>query len=168
MMLFSYPMTHQRKIVIDAHVALCQNPVFSYTHKMKKNLRLAIITLCLPSLAACGSFGYNKNPPDEFNIVRRAPLIIPPEFNLRPPSQNSSRPASPQGADLARLVVLKGPQKLDKMDAVETRLLEKAARGGVYGDGIREELSNKRSGLVSENADLVEDLVTDRAEPKTE
>ena len=47
--------------------------------------RLSLIALCAPVLAACG-LGYNKNPPDEFNVVRRAPLILPPEFNLRPPS----------------------------------------------------------------------------------
>ncbi len=130
---------------------------------MKNLLRFALISACLPALAACGSLGYNKNPPNEFNIVRRAPLIIPPDFNLRPPAQNSVRPANPQGADLARLVVLKGPQQAKQMDGVETRLIEKAARGGVFGDGIREELENRRSGKVSEEADLVETLVTDRA-----
>lgn len=135
---------------------------------MKHFLRITFIAACLPALAACGSLGYNKNPPNEFNIVKRAPLIIPPEFNLRPPKENSGRPVSPQGADLARLVVLKGPQQPANMDDVEKRLIEKAARGGVFGDGIREELENSRSGNVSEDADLVETLVTDRAQPQAE
>lgn len=134
---------------------------------MNNYLRLAILSLCLPILAACG-LGYNKNPPNEFNIVRRAPLILPPEFNLRPPNSNDTRPANPQGADLARLVVLKGQGKAGRMDAVERKLIEKAARGGVFGDGIREELENNRTGKVSEEADLVEKLVVDGAAEKAQ
>ncbi len=135
---------------------------------MKNLLRFAFISACLPALAACGSLGYNKNPPNEFNIVRRAPLVIPPDFNLRPPAQNTVRPANPQGADLAKMVVLKRPIQSQRMDEVETRLIDKAARGGVFGDGIREELENSRSGRVSEDADLVETLVTDSAQTASE
>ena len=135
---------------------------------MKFSKHALIVFICLPALTACGSLGYSKNPPNEFNIVRRAPLIIPPEFNLRPPSENTARPASPQGAELARLMVLKSPIKLNKVDAVESHLLEKAARGGVFGDGIREELENSRTGTVSEEAILVETLVTDQAPVKAE
>lgn len=142
-------------------------PVFSaIPWVMKHPMRFAVLAFCLPALAACGSIGYNKNPPNEFNVVRRAPLIVPPEFNLRPPGENTGRPANPQGADLARLLLLKGPQQPAKMDAAETRLIEKAARGGVFGDGIREELENNRTGKVSEKAELVDTLVTDRAGDK--
>jgi hypothetical protein len=41
------------------------------------------------SLAACDSIreavGSNKAPPDEFTVVTKSPLIIPPDYNLRPP-----------------------------------------------------------------------------------
>ena len=41
-------------------------------------------------LAGCGgglddALGLGKNPPDEFAIVTKAPLAIPPDFSLRPP-----------------------------------------------------------------------------------
>src|SRR5580692_7683126 len=29
--------------------------------------------------------GVGKNPPDEFTVLTKAPLVIPPDFNLRPP-----------------------------------------------------------------------------------
>ena len=42
------------------------------------------------SLSACDSLrrsaGLTKQPPDEFAVVTKAPLIIPPNFNLRPPA----------------------------------------------------------------------------------
>lgn len=55
-----------------------------------------LIALCLPALAACGDrtlgerLGMGKRAPDEFAIVRHAPLIMPPDYNLRPP-----RPGDP-------------------------------------------------------------------------
>jgi hypothetical protein len=50
------------------------------------------------SLAACGgdslkdTLGYGKNAPDEFAIITKAPLVIPPDFALRPPRPGVSRP----------------------------------------------------------------------------
>lgn len=125
-------------------------------------LRLSLLAVLPPLLVGCG-LGYNKNPPDEFNVVRRAPLILPPEFNLRPPLKNQSKPAAKQGADLARLIVLRAPQSETQPDAVEQRLLEKAARGGVFGDGVRDTLENERTGKASEEAAVIEVLVVDQA-----
>ncbi len=48
------------------------------------------------SLAGCGgvseSLGYGKQSPDEFAVVRNAPLTIPPDFALRPPEPGALRP----------------------------------------------------------------------------
>jgi hypothetical protein len=57
-------------------------------------LRLAVVgaaELALTlSLSACDSIrreaGLTKQAPDEFAVVTKAPLIIPPNFNLRPPA----------------------------------------------------------------------------------
>lgn len=133
---------------------------------MNKKIKVSLLTGLALGLTACGGddgqLGYTKSAPNEFNVVRRAPLIVPPEFNLLPPSQQSSRPIAPQGAELARLVVLpNAPRQVTS--AAERDLLEKAANGKVYGDGIREELDNKRRGTVSENAEIIERLVSDQS-----
>ncbi len=48
------------------------------------------------SLAACegirDQLGYKKQSPDEFKVVSRAPLTLPPKFNLRPPEPGAPRP----------------------------------------------------------------------------
>ena len=45
-------------------------------------------------LAGCQSIreaaGITKEPPDEFAVVTKAPLVIPPDFNLRPPKPGAS------------------------------------------------------------------------------
>lgn len=47
-------------------------------------------------LTACDSvrqeLGLGRNPPDEFAVVDRAPLSVPPDFALRPPRPGAPRP----------------------------------------------------------------------------
>jgi hypothetical protein len=56
---------------------------------------LAVLSL---SLAGCGgdslqdTLGYGKSAPDEFAIVTKAPLVIPPDYSLRPPQPGAPRP----------------------------------------------------------------------------
>lgn len=135
--------------------------------KTKTLLSLTLIAALAPVLAACG-LGYSKSPPNEFNVVRRAPLILPPDFELRPPSNNEAAPVIATGAELARLVVLRTPSSEKQPDAVEQRLLDKASKDGVYGNGVRDAMQNERSGKASIDADLVENLTRDQAEVSAE
>lgn len=51
-------------------------------------LQCAAASALLLSLSACESirnFVAGKEPPDEFAVVTKAPLIIPPDYNLKPP-----------------------------------------------------------------------------------
>jgi DUF3035 family protein len=59
-------------------------------HNVTNNiLRLAAIGIAAVSLMGCQSFreaaGLTKAAPDEFAVATKAPLIIPPDYNLRPP-----------------------------------------------------------------------------------
>ena len=133
---------------------------------VNRTITIGFLASLAASVSACGGndgqLGYAKSPPNEFNVVRRAPLIVPPEFNLLPPSEQSSRPITPQGADLARLVVLPNAP-LQISNRAELSLLEKASGGKIYGDGIREELDNQTRGTASEKAEIVEQLVSDQS-----
>ena len=73
-----------------------------------------------------------------------------------------------QGAELARLLVLPAPQNEKQPDDVEQRLLDKASRGGVYGDGVRNTLESERTGKASETAPVIETLVGDQTEAAAE
>ncbi len=57
-------------------------------------LRFAVLGASLAALAACSSLreeaGLTKQSPDEFAVTTKAPLIIPPNFNLRPPSPGAA------------------------------------------------------------------------------
>ncbi len=58
-------------------------------------LILPVLGLSL-MLTGCGSvtdaLGLGRNPPDEFAVVDRPPLAVPPNFDLRPPKPGAPRP----------------------------------------------------------------------------
>ncbi|WP_428483925.1 DUF3035 domain-containing protein [Rhodopila sp.] len=61
-------------------------------------LRLFLLTGGLLLLSACDSdgltrtFGLTRDAPDEYTVTTRAPLSMPPEYNLRPPQPGAPRP----------------------------------------------------------------------------
>jgi hypothetical protein len=73
---------------------------------VSRRLGLAAVAFCLPLIAACGSMqdamGLSKRSPDEFAVVRRQPLIIPPDYGLRPPQPGEVGPQVATAGDRTR------------------------------------------------------------------
>jgi hypothetical protein len=73
---------------------------------------VSIATLLM--LAACGrgtvqdALGMGKRSPDEFAVVSRAPLILPPDYGLRPPAPGESRPGVDTPSERARATLTGG------------------------------------------------------------
>ncbi|MFT5776180.1 DUF3035 domain-containing protein [Hyphomonas sp.] len=59
---------------------------------MMKPVLLIAAGAALALISACSSGGGTRTP-DEFRVVTKAPLIIPPEYALRPPPAGGSLPA---------------------------------------------------------------------------
>src|ERR1041385_2553972 len=61
-------------------------------------------------LAGCQStrqaLGMNKVTPDEFRVVTKAPLVLPPDYALRPPAAGAPRPQELQPESAARTALL--------------------------------------------------------------
>lgn len=59
---------------------------------MKTKLAAAALGALL--LSGCGSTGlFNRDRPDEFAVQRQSPLVVPPDFALKPPQQGVPRPS---------------------------------------------------------------------------
>lgn len=111
---------------------------------MTGNDRAAIITGRLPLLAVacaclslalpgCGDFrravGMDRVGPDEFAVESRAPLTIPPEFDLRPPQPGAPRPQDVTAAERARKVIdTAGPGEPGKQATAAVQLPEGGLR----------------------------------------
>jgi hypothetical protein len=93
----------------------------------KSALTGAVILLCF-MITGCGGqnardiIGLGKRAPDEFRVVARPPLSVPPDFTLRPPS--SSPAASPlaatNAADRQARNVLTGSEASAAVSPVDT------------------------------------------------
>lgn len=78
---------------------------------MIKDLKLLALALPLFALTACGGggvkeqLGLTKSAPDEFAVVKRAPLEMPPDYSLRPPQPGAARPQEQTTAEQAKQTV---------------------------------------------------------------
>ncbi len=77
-----------------------------------KSILLTIIgsAALLSSLTACDTFkeqvGFTKKAPDEFTVLTKAPLVMPPDFSLRPPRRGAKRPQEVQPREAAKAALL--------------------------------------------------------------
>ena len=73
---------------------------------------LGLAALAL-SLGACEDtkkiLGMDKRPPDEFTVYSRAPLSLPPNYDLRPPAPGEARPQEALPSTEAQ-TALRGPR----------------------------------------------------------
>ena len=53
------------------------------------------------------ALGQNKKSPDEFAILARAPLSVPPNFSLRVPNKGMERPQEPSPRNMGRDLIFK-------------------------------------------------------------
>ncbi|MEN8721966.1 MAG: DUF3035 domain-containing protein [Alphaproteobacteria bacterium] len=82
-------------------------------------------------MGACGGsndlVGFNRDVPDEFTVVTRAPLVMPPDINLRPPAAGARGPQDQASYDRARSAVFGAPSKNDgDLSSGENQLLTRA------------------------------------------
>jgi len=78
-------------------------------HILKRVYPAILAAAALISLAAGSSakeqLGLTKTAPDEFAVVKRAPLAMPPDYTLRPPRPGAARPQEQHPEDQAKIAV---------------------------------------------------------------
>ncbi|MDP3749158.1 MAG: DUF3035 domain-containing protein [Phenylobacterium sp.] len=71
---------------------------------------VATALVAATGLSACSStrnaLGMTKVTPDEFRVVSKAPLVVPPDYALRPPAPGEPRPQELQPESAARNALL--------------------------------------------------------------
>jgi hypothetical protein len=66
---------------------------------MTKSFLILAAGAALAATTACSSTGGgNGSTPNEFRVVTKAPLIVPPEYSLRPPAAGSTTPTEVEAA----------------------------------------------------------------------
>ena len=100
---------------------------------MHKTVSLVAVLAACAAASGCQQFsqaiGAEKVAPDEFRVVTRAPLSVPPDFGLRPPRPGEARPA-PLRAEQMNASVF-GQSTGQNASAAERLLVEKAGAEAV-------------------------------------
>jgi hypothetical protein len=136
----------------------------------------AVLLAAVASVALSGcegirdQLGLNKNPPDEFQVVSREPLTVPPDFSLRPPEPGAERPQTGSVRDQAEQTVFRQDDDGDADDgfeadaaaanlsAGERAFLAKAGAGRAP-DDIRQVLKRETERLEEADQNFVDRLV---------
>lgn len=140
--------------------------------RCKTGLRIAGAISLILALSACQGvreqLGLTKQSPDEFRVIARAPLSLPPDFILRPPEPGIPRPQEGTAAQQARNAVFRLEQpktqplteqvKTDGRTLGELSLL-KAAGADKADPGIRRALDLETQQLNAESESFINALV---------
>ena len=130
--------------------------------KVTSKTVFAIISLLsFVTLEACGTVqklaGRDKNPPDEFAVVKRPELIMPPEYNLSPPSPGEINPHElAASTETLRALFPDNPNITPQISKGEAALLRSIEAQSL--SDVRSELTDPDSGIV-EKGTVLEDIV---------
>lgn len=138
-------------------------------------MRVAFISLSLAAalaaplvLGACSNaketLGLTKQAPDEFAVVKRAPLAMPPDYSLRPPKPGAPRPQELEPSVEARQAIFgvdgSNTGNPEYYSEGESILLRDAGVGEAQIDpAIRQTVDNEIKVEVDENTPVVDKLL---------
>lgn len=126
--------------------------------------RLATGLMVASLLSGCGglrdTLGLGRNPPDEFAVLTKAPLVVPPNSNLRPPEPGAPRPQEQQARENAQ-TALTGRRELPAAtgrSVGETALLRQA--GAQNADpNIRQLVNSEYTQLAEKDNSFTDRLI---------
>jgi hypothetical protein len=125
---------------------------------------LLLLGVAAVGLTACGEMredlGLGRNMPDEFAVVDRAPLSMPPDFALRPPRPGAARPQE-VATDRQASAALFGNEAAGKeADASEAEKALLEASGAAKADpAIRDTVDRESAQKVVASDHLIQQLL---------
>ncbi|MCX7285834.1 MAG: DUF3035 domain-containing protein [Novosphingobium sp.] len=123
---------------------------------MRKAAALALVVSAATLLSACGAGGgslFNRVRPDEMAVTRAAPLVVPPDFALTPPSPGAPRPQDSDTGKQTLETLFGGPSA---RSSVETDALN---RSGTAAASIRSTVGDPATQTVAKGQ-VVRDILS--------
>ncbi len=104
------------------------------------------------------ALGLDKNPPDEFAVVTKAPLVVPPNYELRPPQEGAAPLNAVDPRLAARESTFGSSGKVRTASRGEAALLRKA--GAYNADGtIRRTLNKESASIAAKNRSMTSKIL---------
>ena len=112
---------------------------------MAKSSLLLTASIGALALSACSSFAAERRTPDEFKVVTKSPLSVPPEYSLRPPPAGQAQPTEvTRNADL----VVSFGQDFGKNASASEKLLVASAGAIAVNPIIRSQVDFEEAGII--------------------
>jgi hypothetical protein len=131
----------------------------SATHK---TMTLVAVAAACIATSGCGGFrqamGVEKVAPDEFRVVTRAPLVMPPDYALRPPRPGDPRPQELRPDGQARAAVF-GQDVGGQASGGERALVARAGADAVD-PAIRAQVDLEGAALVRKPEGFSDSVIT--------
>ena len=139
---------------------------------------LLALTLAAPLLSGCDGLrqaaGLNKKSPDEFAVTTKAPLVIPPDFNLRPPMPGAPPANSLDPSSNAELALFNNTDPRTVAAGMRgnyttgEKLLLANAKAQAADPGIRARLNaDQRAAVQNADRSFTDKLLSTAATPDT-
>ncbi len=131
-----------------------------------RSVSFVIICMAL-GLAGCGggetvqqALGYEQTGPDEMAVIKRPPLTVPPDYNLRPPRPGGDDAGGNAASDAARRTLIGPSSSADGVSepASEARAILTGGEDGDDGSGASAASSDGQQLLVSRTDRVERDL----------
>ncbi len=118
---------------------------------MRKSVLIAAVGGSAMLLVSCGSGGMlNRKRPDEFAVARQAPLVIPPDFAMRPPQPGAPRPQDSGGPSQQALEALFGGAA--QRSAAEQTAIQAAGGNNAADVGVRSSVGSPGTNVVDKGS----------------
>ena len=128
-----------------------------------KNTNFVLVGLAFVGLSACSTtqeqFDFSKKAPDEFAVITRAPLEMPPNYTLRPPRPGVQRPQEQTTDNSAAQTVLgTSMQSTKTVSSGEALILQKTGAANAN-NNIRDVVDMETTKITKENTSTVNKIL---------
>lgn len=124
---------------------------------MKKTFPLLAAGLALGVTAACSSTGTGGATPDEFRVVTKPPLSIPPSYSLRPPAPGTTIPAEVEAASSGNTAAFGAG--LGQQASASERALVAAAQANAVNPSIRAQVDYDETKAIRKSPSIADRIL---------
>lgn len=125
--------------------------------KMSLILTAGVSVLALGACSSVSSaLGAERTTPDEFKVVTKAPLSVPPEYSLRPPPAGQAQPAEVVAASDRTLSF---GQDLGVNASASEKLLVRSAGAIAVSPVIRSQVDFEEAGIIRKNRTFADRVI---------
>lgn len=138
------------------------------------SLRIIALAGVAVSLIGCEAVreaaGVVKEPPDEFAVVTKSPLVVPPEFNLRPPKPGAQPTNQISPTDSAQTALFgedpaTAAAQLSGNYSPEERIILASSGGANADHAIRKQLASDLKSMEATDDSFTDNLLFGASDP---